>query len=164
MSYVKSAAQSGNQAVVSIGGSSSSGSFTVVGEISEFSQSGTMNKTDDTTNLNSIAEEFLPTILTPGSFSGTMNRVSGDTGQVAVKAAFGGIVGGVPTTPTLNYWKVQLAKNPNATPPQTVSGDSLVFLGMVEEFTNFGTVKTDKKVSTSFKIKVSGAIYETLGS
>lgn len=167
MSYTKSQAQSGNQAVVSIaaaGGTVSTATYTVVGEVAEFNQSGTVNKTDDTTNLNSIAEEFLPTILTPGNFAGTMNRVSDDAGQQAVQTAFGGIIGGVPTPPTLNYWKVQLAKNPNLTVPQTVAGDQLIFLALVEEFTDFGTVKPDKKVSTILKLKISGAIYRTLGS
>jgi hypothetical protein len=159
MSYTGSQAQSGNQAVVSINtGTASTPVWTVVGEINDFNQSGTMNKTDDTTNLQSTAEEFLPTILTPGKFSGTMNRISGDAGQVAVKTAF------TSAPPTLNQWKVQLAKNANKVPPQTTAGDSIVFTGMVEEFTNFGTVKPDKKVNTSFSVKVSGPIVETLGS
>jgi len=167
MSYIKSQAGTGNQAVVSIaapGGTPSTATYTQVGEISEFNQSGTVNKTDDTTNLNSIAEEFIPTILTPGNFSGTMNRVSDDAGQIAVQTAFGGIIGSTPTPPTLNYWKVQLAMNPNLATPQTVQGDSLIFLALVEEFSDFGTVKADKAVKTTLKLKISGAIYRTLGS
>ena len=159
MSYTSSRAQSGNQAVVSINtGTVSTPTWVVVGEINDFNQSGTQNKTDDTTNLQSTAEEFLPTILTPGKFAGTMNRVSGDAGQVAAKTAF------TSAPPTLNQWKVVLAKNPNSVPPQTVTGDQLVFLAMVEEFANFGTVKPDKKVQTTFSLKVSGPIVETLGS
>jgi hypothetical protein len=166
MSYIKSQVGTGNQAVVSIaapGGTPSTATYTVVGEIVEFTQSGTTNKTDDSTNLNSIAEEFVPTILTPGSFSGTMNRISNDAGQIMVNTAFGGIVGGSPTPPTLNYWKVQLAPNKNLATPQTV-GDSIIFLALVEEFSDFGTVKADKKVATTLKLKISGAIYKTLGS
>jgi hypothetical protein len=158
MSYSGSKAQSGNQAVVSIGsGSSISGAtWTVVGEVNDFNQSGTINKTDDVTNLQSTAEEFIPTILSPGKFSGTMNRISGDAGQVLVKTAFNG-------APPVNVpWQVQLSKNTAA--GQTVAGDKLQFMGMVEEFANFGTVKPDKKVVTQFSIKVSGPIIETLGS
>lgn len=159
MSYTGSKAQSGNQAVVSIGNgtsTSSPGTLTVVGEIADFNQSGTMNKTDDTTNLQSTAEEFIPTILTPGKFSGVMNRISGDAGQVAVKAAFN-------AAPPVNVpWQVQLAKNTAA--GQTTAGDKIVFMGLVEEFSNFGQIKPDKKVQTVFSVKVSGPIVETLGS
>jgi hypothetical protein len=159
MSYSGSKAQSGNQAVVSIGtgtSTSSPGTLTTVGEVNDFNQSGTVNKTDDTTNFQSSAEEFIPTILSPGQFQGTMNRISGDAGQVAVKVAFNS------APPLLVPWQVQLAKNPAI--PQTTAGDKIVFMGLVEEFSNFGTVKPDKKVATPFRIKVSGVIVETLGS
>jgi len=162
--YTGSKAQSGNQATVSINwatgapGSVSSPTWVLIGEINDFNQSGTQNKTDDTTNLQSTAEEFLPTILSPGQFSGVMNRVSGDAGQVAVKTCF------TSAPPLLAQYQVQLAKNPNSSPAQTTKGDSLVFLAMVEEFSNFGTVKPDKKVQTTFRFKVSGPITETLGS
>jgi len=159
MSYTGTKVQSGNQATVSIGtgtSTSSPGTLTVVGEVNEFNQSGTMNKSDDATNLQSTAEEFIPTILTPGKFSGSVNRISGDAGQVAVRAAF------TAAPPPLVPFVVQLAKNPAI--PQTTAGDKITFMGMVEEWADFGTVKPDKRVNTSFAVKISGPILLTIGS
>ena len=155
MSYIGTKAQSGNQTTVSINtGSISTPVWTLVGEISDFTQSGTQNKSDDATNLQSTAEEFIPTILTPGKFAGTMARISGDAGQAAVKASFNAV------PPTLVQYQVQLPK----TPTQSSTGDKIVFLGMVEEFNNLGNIRPDKKVMTQFAIKISGPITETLGS
>jgi hypothetical protein len=155
MAYTGTKSQSGNQTIVSINtGTVSSPVWTPVGEISDFTQSGVQNKSDDATNLQSTADEFIPTILTPGKFSGVMNRVSGDAGQVAVKASFNAV------PPTLVQYQVQLPKLPT----QSTKGDSLTFLAMVEEFNNIGNVKPDKKIATQFAFKVSGPITETLGS
>jgi len=155
MSYGGTKAQSGNQTTLSINtGTVSTPVWTLVGEINGFTQSGTQNKSDDATNLQSTAEEFIPTILTPGKFAGTLSRVSGDAGQVAVKASFNAV------PPTLVQYQVLLPK----TPSQSSTGDKLVFLAMVEEFNNLGDVKPDKKVMTQFGFKISGPIVETLGS
>ena len=155
MAYTGTKAQSGNQTTVSINTRTvSSPTWTLVGEISDFTQSGTSNKSDDATNLQSTAEEFIPTILTPGKFAGTMARISGDAGQVAVKASANAV------PPTLVQYQIQLPK----TSTQTSAGDKLVILAMVEEFNNIGNIKPDKKVMTQFSLKISGPIVETLGS
>ena len=131
MAYTGTKAQSGNQTTVSINtGTVSSPTWTLVGEISDFTQSGTSNKSDDATNLQSTAEEFIPTILTPGKFAGTMARISGDAGQVAVKASANAV------PPTLVQYQIQLPK----TSTQTSAGDKLVILAMVEEFNNIGNI------------------------
>jgi hypothetical protein len=153
-------AQPGNGAVVSIGsGTTISGAtWTPVGEVAEFNQSGSQMKTDDATSLSSVAEEFIPTILSPGKFSGSMNYIAGttDAGQVAVRAAWN-------ATPPVNVpWQVQLAKN--VAVGQSTAGDKIQFLGLVEEFSYFGTVKPDKKVSNPFAVKISGGILWTAGS
>lgn len=155
MSYTGTKAQSGNQTIVNINtGTASSPTWVLVGEIADFTQSGTQNKSDDATNLQSTAEEFIPTILTPGKFAGTMARVSGNAGQVAVKASFNAV------PPTQVQYQIVIPK----TPTQTTDGDTLVFLAMVEEFNNLGNIKADKKIMTQFSFKVSGPIVETLGS
>src|ERR1017187_4119783 len=155
MSYTGSKAQSGNQVIVNINtGTASSPTWVLIGECSDFNQQGVQNKSDDSTNLQSTAEEFIRTILTPGKFSGTMNRVSGDAGQVAVKASFNA------APPTLVQYQIVIPK----TPAQSTSGDKLVFLAMVEEFNNLGTLKPDKIIKTAFSFKVSGPIVEALGS
>ena len=155
MSYTGTKSQSGNQTVVNINnGTVTTPAWTLVGDISSFAQQGTQNKSDDATNLQSTAEEFIPTILTPGKFSVVMARVSGDAGQTAVKASMNAV------PPTLVQYQVVLPK----TASQTTSGDKFVFLAMVEEFLNLGDVKPDKKVMTQFSLKVSGPITETIGS
>jgi hypothetical protein len=81
MAYTSTQAQSGNGSILAINtGTVSSAIWTTVGEISDIAQSGKTNKSDDATNLQSSAEEFIPTILTPGSWGLTLNRVSGDAG------------------------------------------------------------------------------------
>ena len=167
MSYGGTKAQSGNQTVLSIFGTgalasgvwtftpiAASGTPTVIGEISDFTQSGTMMKTDDATNLQSTYEEFIPTIPTPGKFAGTVNRLSGDAGQMAIYAAFKQV------PPVLATFKVQLPKNST----QTTAGDSYIFVALVEELNDLGNVKPDKIVKTPFSLKVSGTITETVGS
>jgi hypothetical protein len=155
MSYTGTKAQSGNQTTVSINtGTVASPTWTLVGEVSDFTQSGTQNKSDDATNLQSTAEEFIPTILTPGKFAGTMARISGDAGQAAVRTSFNAV------PPTLVQYQVQLPK----TATQTTNGDKYVFLAMVEEFNDLGNIRPDKKVMTQFALKISGPIAYTAGS
>jgi hypothetical protein len=160
MSYLKTKAQSGNQTLVLIANSllvtssSSSASFTLVGEVSDFTQQGVQNKSDDATNLQSTAEEFIPTILTPGKMSGVMNRVSNDAGQVLVKASFNG----VPPTVVLYNVRMPIAAW------QSTTGDQLFFYAMVEEFNNIGNIKPDKTIKTQYSLKISGPIVEALGT
>jgi hypothetical protein len=155
MAYGGTQAQSGNQVQVSINtGTVSSPIWTLIGECSDFNQQGSQNKSDDATNLQSTAEEFIPTLLTPGKFSGTMNRVDSDAGQKAVKASFHAV------PPTLEQYQVQIPK----TPTQTTIGDIFSFTAMVEEFNELGTLKPDKIIKTMFSFKVTGPITLALGS
>ena len=164
MAYAGSKAISGNQTVISINGTAAGGVFTPgtastpvwtpIGEIGNFVQSGTQNKTDDTTNLQSSAEEFIPTILTPGKVTGAFNRVSGDAGQSAVKACFYSV------PPVMAQYKAQLPKSVG----YTSTGDSVVFTALVEELGDLGDIKPDKKISSPFAFKISGALVWTTGS
>jgi hypothetical protein len=155
MAYTSTQAQSGNGSILAINtGTVSSAIWTTVGEISDIAQSGKTNKSDDATNLQSSAEEFIPTILTPGSWGLTLNRVSGDAGQAAVLASFNAL------PPTIKQYKITLPKAAG----QSTTGDAFAFSAMVEEFNDLGTVKADKKISTQAKLKVSGPIVLTVGS
>ena len=155
MSYLGTQAQSGNQTVVNINtGTGGSPTWTPVGEIGNFTQSGTQNKSEDATNLQSQAEEFIPTILTPGKCAGVMNRVSGDAGQQAIRASFDAV------PPTLVQYQVQLPK----TKTQSTKGDSYTFLAMVEEFNDIGDINPTKIIKTQFSLKISGPITFTQGS
>jgi hypothetical protein len=155
MSYSGSKAQSGNQTQININtGTPSTPVWTLVGEVIEFTQSGTQNEDEDSTNLQSPAKEFLPTILNPGQMAGTMNRISGDTGQSAIRASFNTV------PPTLKQYQVVLPK----TLTQVTSGDTFVFTAMVKEFADLDKISPTGIVRTKFNLKVSGAIAYTAGS
>lgn len=162
MSYNGTKAQSGAGTSLFINtGTASSPTWTLVGEVTDLGQSGKSNKSDDATNLESAAEEFIPTLLSPGSFKITMNRVQstsgdapGDAGQVAMLASFNA------TPPTVLLYKITLPKSAS----QTTMGDTYQFSAMVEEFEDIGTIKADKKISTTASLKVSGPITLTAGS
>jgi hypothetical protein len=147
MSYTGSKAQTGNQTTLGIGATP-----VLIGEITNLSQSGKQNATDDTTNLQSVAEEFLATLLKPGKWDVTYNRVSGDAGQVALLAAF--------NTMAISSFTVQLPK----TGTQTVAGDKYVFNALVDELDDISDVKPDKKITSKAALKVSGGITFTAGS
>ena len=153
--YTGTKGQSGNQTQVNINtGTVSAPTWTLVGEVSNFTQSGSQNKSEDATNLQSTAEEFVPTILSPGKFAGQMSRISGDPGQTAVLAAFTSV------PPSLVQFQVQLPKSST----QTTKGDQFVFTAMVEEFNDLGDVKPTTIVKTAFSLKISGPIQRTQGS
>lgn len=168
MAYTGTKAQSANQAAVYINGTGalaagvwtftpgtvSSPVWTLIGEINDFNQSGKSVKTDDATNLQSSAEEFIPTILSPGKFAGVWNRLSADGGQMAVAATFNQV------PPVMASYKVQLPKNAS----QTTTGDLYTFTALCEELNDLGTLKPDKIIKTPFSFKVSGVIVETQGS
>lgn len=155
MPYTNSAAQSGAQTKLNINtGTASTPVWTLVGEVVDIAQSGKVNKTDDVTNLESTAEEFIPTLLSPGNFKCILNRVQGDTGQAAVLASFNAL------PPTKVMYQIVLPK----TPIQVSTGDTFQFTAMVEEFNDLSTIKPDKKIATSMGLKVSGPITLTPGS
>lgn len=179
MSYTGTKSQSGNQLAVYVFGTGAvaagvwtfttaagspappasitpSAGWSLIGEINDFALSGRQMKTDDATNLESAAEEFIPTILTPGKFAGMFNSVPGysDVGQKALAAAFNQVP---PVLPTFLVMRPKGAS-------QTTVGDCYVFSGLVEEFNDLGSVKPDKIIKTPFAIKVSGTIVITVGS
>jgi hypothetical protein len=153
MPYTTSKAQKGLGSSLSINtGTISTPVWTVIGEITDLTQSGKSAKNVDTTNLQSAAEEFLPTILAASTIKIPMNRVSGDAGQAAVLSAFNAL--------ELVQFKVILP----LTTAQTETGDSWVFLALVEEFNDIGNVKPDGKIATDASLKVSGGYTFTAGS
>lgn len=124
---------------------------TLVGEIIEVKQSGRTVKTDDTTNMNSLATEFLPTIMDSGTWDITFNRVGTDAGQTALETAFQSLASNTSFTITLPK-----------TSTQTVKGDSWTFLGLVQELSY--SIAPDKKVMGTLKVKISGPCNPVAGS
>jgi hypothetical protein len=154
MAYTGSAAISGNGTKLNINtGTVASPTWTLVGEVTEIAESGKQNKSDDTTNLESSATEFIPTIVDSGTFKITMNAVV-DTGQAAMATSFYAL------PPTIVQYQIVLPKMTG----QATTPNKGVFSAMVEDFDDVGTIKADKKISISASLKVSGVIVWTQGS
>jgi len=149
MSYSKTQAQTGSGSTLAIGATP-----TVIDEVRNIKWTGYQFKTDDATNMNSTAEEFITTILSPGELSFDMNRVNVDAGQSAYMTAF--LAG------TVSSFTLTLPKALLTSPPQTVSGDKFVFNGLpIQADLSLEPTKTDV---VSCKIKISGAVTFTAGS
>jgi hypothetical protein len=151
MPYTGTQAQSGLGTVLAINtGTSGSPTWTTIGEVVDLTQSSYQNESDDATNLQSSAREFIATILNPGTWEMTINRVSSDAGQTALLSNF--------NSRANVMFKITLPK----TATQVTSGDSYAFTAMVEKYGE--SIKADKKISISASLKVSNAITLTVGS
>lgn len=149
MTYSTTNAQSGRGTSLSIGASP-----VLIGEIRSLTQSGNTWETSDVTNFQSgFTKEFISTILDSGEFDVTCNRVSSDAGQQALEAAFEGASAGV-----LQQFTLQLLKSGT----QTTTGDSFAFKSLVQS-SNI-QIEPTKEITTTVKLKVSGAKTFTIGS
>jgi hypothetical protein len=154
MSYNGSLAQSAYGSTLAINtGTASTPVYTVVGEIINPKQTGNKNNTADVTNLNSTAEEFIATIPSPGNWDFTANRVTADTGQVAMLASY--------TNKTKILYKVTLPINTQA--GQSTVGDSYTFQGIVETF-YINELDPKKAITIAGSLKVSGGTTFAAGS
>lgn len=149
MSYTSSEAQTGSQTLFQI---KISTTFTTIGEVLTIAQSGKTNKTADVTNLQSTAEEFIATLLSPGKYEITMNRVPADAGQAALATNF--------NAKTIAAFQITLPM----TASQSTSGDTYAFSGLVEELEDIDSVSPTKQLMSKAGIKVSGPISYTAGS
>ena len=124
----------------------------LIGEVNDIQLSGRQVGSESTTNFSSLAEEFVPTLLTSGSWTIKGNAISGDVGQVALLAAL------IAVPAVLKPFTITLLKNPF----QTTLGDVYTFSALVESF----DVSLNPKKVTTFdsKLKVSGQITFTPGS
>lgn len=151
MSYTKSKAQTGLGSVLMIGGTGYTPSTAVsVYEIKSLNLTGRVASTADVTNFQSSQKEFVAVIGDGGEWSLQGARVSSDAGQAAMEASFQAL--------TLNSFTITLPKAPG----QTTSGDSYAFLGLITEMSY--DVESEKEISISSKIKISGPLTLTQGS
>ena len=150
MPYTKSAAGIGLGTILSIGTTGATPTFTPVGEVKTFSQSGRQVSTEDVTNMQSSAKEFIPPLVDSGTWDIRGNRIGADAGPIAMEAAVSGL--------TLVPFKIQLPKTSN----QTTTGDTFAFNALIQELDY--SISVDKAVTFTAKLKVSGLITETAGS
>ena len=150
MPYTSSKSSIGLGTILSIGTTGGSPTFTTVGEIKTIAQSGRQVSTEDVTNMQSLAKEFIPTLVESGTWDISGNRVGSDAGQIAMEAGFQGL--------TLLPFKIQLPKSST----QTTTGDTFTFNALIAELDY--SIAVDKAVTFTAKLKVSGLITETAGS
>jgi hypothetical protein len=143
-SYVKSASVKGLGTVLSIGDVP-----TAVGELQSIELSGRQWATDDVTNFDSPAAEFLTTIKNPGSWAITGKRVGGNAGQIALEAAY--------ASGDVTNFVIQFLP----TGAQTI-GDKFTFAAAVTEL-NYG-VASDKAQTFTGSLKISGALAFVAGT
>lgn len=155
MSYTTSQSQTGLGTLIQINtGTITTPTWTTIGEITKSNLSGKKNNFDDVTNLQSLAEEFLATISTSGTFHLTYNRVSTNTGQTAVVTAWTGAA--------KTQFKITLPINTAA--GQSSQGDTFVFLAYVEELNDVGQLEPKKAIVSETTLKATGAYTFTEGS
>jgi len=151
MSYTNSAAGIGLGTLLSINtGTTQTPVWTTVGEIKNITQSGRQVATEDVTNMQSSAREFIPTLLDSGTWKIDCSYISGDAGQQAMESAFQSL--------TLKMFEIQLPK----TSKQTSTGDLFAFSALVQDINH--TISVEKATMLSATIKVSGPITLTAGS
>ena len=151
MPYDGTEAGIGLGTVLSIGTNASPIVYTAVGELSGLNESGRQAGTDDATNFESGAREFLPTLIDSGNWAFTGNRIGSDAGQVEMETAFAAL--------EIRPFKVELPK----TSAQTVSGDVATFKALIEQW-NVTPIEVDKIVKIQGQLKVSGVITWIEGS
>jgi hypothetical protein len=147
-----SLAVSGLGTIIAISPTSSTGTFTTIGEITNAPQSGRQTKTADVTNLQSSTAEFIATLIDSGTYEITMNRVSTDAGQTALETAFEAL--------SRPWFKITLPKQG----AQTTAGDSYTFQAVIEEKTDLSELGPDKAIRSRVRLKVSGLVDYTAGS
>lgn len=153
MPYTGSKAQTGQQTTISVSAVVSPPTYTLIGEALSCTFSD-KNMFDDTTNLESVAKEFLATLKDPGKLNVDLNRVSNDAGQTILSNSY------YAAPPTRLPYLVTMPINTAA--GQTTTGDTYSFLAYVETFAP--DVKVDKKITTKFALQITGAITFVEGS
>jgi hypothetical protein len=134
-------------------GVTGSETFLPIGELTDFKFDAIKRATTTNTNFDSgQTVQYLGTTLDYGSLSGTYNRVSTNTGQLALIAA--NAQGGA------YDFKLQLEPNPLA--GQTTTGDLYTLTGIVTEAGAFDLSQT-KVAACTFSIQLNGVLF-TAGS
>jgi hypothetical protein len=144
----------GSGCVLSIGGpTGGTDTYVAIGELNDYQFDGQKRSTTTNTNFDSgNTVQYLGTLLDYGTLSGTYNRVSTNTGQLALIAA--------QASGAAYDFKLQLL--PNALAGQTTTGDSYVVSGIVTECDAFDISQT--KVSMAkFTIQINSKTF-TAGS
>lgn len=125
--------------------------WATIAEVRNQKPAGQQMKSDDATNLQSSAEEFISTIRTSGTWDIEANLIPTDPGYLAMQSLFynGATVQGM----------VQLPKAPG----QAVIGDQRWFLFFVEKFMPT-TIEPSKIIRLDASLKITGDVTTVAGS
>jgi hypothetical protein len=146
MSYMRSKSQVALGVVVAIGpvAGTASPAYIPVFELKQSNRTGQKFGTEEVTNFNSAGvAEKVKTILDPGQWAVSGNRVSSDVGQTALRAAFLDPIG-------LYMFKLTY----DLAPGQTATADVETFNALVTTFDT--TVGVGKTVVISTTLDISG--------
>ncbi|HET9087141.1 MAG TPA: phage tail tube protein [Acidobacteriaceae bacterium] len=145
MAYTGSQAQTGLGTIFAVNtGTSTTPVWTPVGEIRSSSQTGLAARFVDVTNFESPGySEFLPTVVDPGMWKLTVNRVSQDLGQSTLLTAF--------KNRTISSFQITLIAETGQT-----SGDVITFSAYVESYDI--DLAAEKETTMNISLKVTGAI------
>jgi hypothetical protein len=125
-----------------------------LGEIRSMKPAGAMMKSDDATNLQSQAEEFISTIRTSGTVDLTCNMLPTDPGYIAMEAIY---YNQQPGRPIQGMIQFPLA------PGQNTIGDQRWFLFFCEKFLP-GNIEPSKLIQLEVSVKLTGDIVTVRGS
>jgi hypothetical protein len=116
--------------------------FTSIGEVTDLNHSGYSATTEDATHHESPSAtmESIATLIDPGSISGTLNWVPGDTANLAVEAAM----------------KTRAKKNFEMS--NTTMSRRWIFAGIVTSFDRAFPVQG--KATATFEIRITGPVTE----
>lgn len=123
----------------------------ILQEIRNQKPAGAMMKSDDATNLQSIAEEFIPTIRTSGTWDIECNLVPTDPAYIAMEALY--------YAAETSQGMVQLPKAPG----QATTGDQRWFIFFVEKFLPT-VIEPSKIIKLEISLKITGDITPVAGS
>lgn len=154
MAYNKSQAQTSQGVLLQVDvGDVSPASWTTIAEMLKWDFDD-KNVFEDTTNTQSLAMEFLPTLPNPGNFTFELNRLS--PGFEAGRA----VLENAKVNQTLYQFRVQFPIN--AAGGQSSTGDQKVFWAFVEQLADGGAAT--KKITTKGSLKITGPIETIAGS
>ena len=150
MAYTGTKATAGKGLALSINtGTASSPTWSPVGESFDAQPSRKM-MTDEATNFDSAATEYISTMPDGGEMKFSCNRVSTDAGQIAVEAAA--------SSGALKQFKIVAPIGVG----QITLGDAWTFSAIVVEFNP--SFKPEKKTTMSGTLRTSNGITFTVGS
>jgi len=121
------------------GGTATPVTYTQILELKDFKPSGSSSSEIDVTDLSSTAKEFLTGLRDNGSFSMSLNALTTDPGQIAVKAKF--------DASAIGTFKLT-----------TPDAKTYTFTALVKNFPTIPDGSVDSVLVGSIELRITGAV------